>query len=553
MSSQASTQGGKSIFISYRREDSQDVTGRIYDRLHQKFGHAEIFKDVDSIPIGEDFRKHLDQQLRGCRVLLAIIGPQWAENPRLQEETDFVRIEIEQGLEPERDILVVPVLVGNTSIPSDDQLPDTLTDLAFRHAHPVRPDPDFNGDIDKLINWLTDKVGIQPAEEKSESQIKQPTCNPYKLHGKEYFDPKGLALGLKESWASGVKQLERGLVTEWIRRDFQDQGMFSELTDLAEDPGLDSDQRLSLALLILDEGLPLFWKGEEINPEWLTGNPKETVAFLEEPLPEWVQKMKGDSSYLDIRRKREEALARIEAIGVPVNRDMVDDLLILAFASPEKFHDRFQQIWAELHPEGGIAEAEDARVDALLKKEELGLEEGVVLLACDQTTFLVGDPSSAPPILPPIQSPPPEINEPPLIPVVTAPEPLESPIQPAAPKKNLGKIVKVLGVIGILILCGIGGCWYFAEYTDEQSTRGALEKTLTIQQRIGRIHTIDLSFTLTTTGPERDGEFIYSIQGEKGGGVVSVNANLAKEIVLSGFLELPDGKKYDLITGDPIP
>ena len=412
MSNQASTQGGKSIFISYRREDSQDVTGRIYDRLHQKFGHAEIFKDVDSIPIGEDFRGFLEQNVVGCRVLLVIIGSRWVDNPRLQQEGDFVRVEVEYGLS--LGITVVPVLVGNTAMPSPDQLPDTLKELAFRNAIPLRPDPDFNRDIDKLINWLTDQAGIHPAEEKSESQIKQPTCNPYKLHGKEYFDPKGLALGLKESWASGVKQLERGLVTEWIRRDFQDQGMFSELTDLAEDPGLDSDQRLSLALLILDEELPLFWKGEEINPEWLTVNPKETVALLEGPLPEWVQKMKGDSSYLDIRRQREEALARIEEIGVPVNRDMVDDLLILAFASPEKFHDRFQQIWAELHPEGGIAEAEDARVDALLKKEELGLEEGIVLLTCDQTTFLVADSSSAPPILPPIQSLPPEINESPL-------------------------------------------------------------------------------------------------------------------------------------------
>lgn len=78
-------------------------------------------------------------------------------------------------------------------------------------------------------------------------------------------------------------------------------------------------------------------------------------------------------------------------------------------------------------------------------------------------------------------------------------------------------------------------------------------KDTPIQQHIGGIHTIDLSFTLTTTGPERDGEFIYSIQGEKGSGVVSVKADLKKEIVLGGFLELPDGKKYDLLTGDPIP
>jgi hypothetical protein len=47
------------IFVSYRRHDSADVTGRIYDRLVQRFDKAQVFKDVDSIPLGVDFREHL--------------------------------------------------------------------------------------------------------------------------------------------------------------------------------------------------------------------------------------------------------------------------------------------------------------------------------------------------------------------------------------------------------------------------------------------------------------------------------------------------------------
>ncbi|MBS0165236.1 hypothetical protein ACYX34_04395 [Nitrospira sp. CMX1] len=51
------------ILISYRRKDSADVTGRIYDRLVQQFGRESVFVDVDSIPFGVDFRKHLDEQV----------------------------------------------------------------------------------------------------------------------------------------------------------------------------------------------------------------------------------------------------------------------------------------------------------------------------------------------------------------------------------------------------------------------------------------------------------------------------------------------------------
>ena len=46
------------ILISYRREDSADVTGRIYDRLIQVFPQS-VFRDVDSIPLGVDVRKYL--------------------------------------------------------------------------------------------------------------------------------------------------------------------------------------------------------------------------------------------------------------------------------------------------------------------------------------------------------------------------------------------------------------------------------------------------------------------------------------------------------------
>jgi hypothetical protein len=41
------------IFISYRRTDSQDVTGRIYDRLVAHFSQERVFKDVESIPAEE--------------------------------------------------------------------------------------------------------------------------------------------------------------------------------------------------------------------------------------------------------------------------------------------------------------------------------------------------------------------------------------------------------------------------------------------------------------------------------------------------------------------
>jgi outer membrane protein assembly factor BamD (BamD/ComL family) len=146
------------IFISYRREDAADVTGRIHDRLRQHFGEDAIFTDVDKIPLGEDFRTHLDQKMSQCKVLLPVIGRNWLNAKdqqgrlRLQDPGDFVRLEIESALE--RNIPVIPLLVHGIEMPSAEDLPEPLRTLAFRNATPIRRDPDFHKDMDRLIKGL---------------------------------------------------------------------------------------------------------------------------------------------------------------------------------------------------------------------------------------------------------------------------------------------------------------------------------------------------------------------------------------------------------------
>jgi hypothetical protein len=149
--------GTDSIFISYRRQDSADVTGRIYDRSIQRFDRKQVFKDVDSIPLGVDFRAHLGNVVGRCNLLLAIIGPQWLNvgGPnarRLDDAGDFVRIEIEAALA--RNIPVIPLLVGGAELPSERELPPSLAAITFRNGIAVRPDPDFHRDMDRLIAGL---------------------------------------------------------------------------------------------------------------------------------------------------------------------------------------------------------------------------------------------------------------------------------------------------------------------------------------------------------------------------------------------------------------
>lgn len=140
------------LFLSYRRLET-DACGRIYDRLTQAIPKENIFRDIDSIPLGVNFSLHIQSAVAACDVLLVLIGPQWTEQrPRLDDPRDFVRIEVEAALA--RNIPVIPVLLGGTAMPTSDDLPEPLKELAFCNGARVRPDPDFHGDVERLIQSL---------------------------------------------------------------------------------------------------------------------------------------------------------------------------------------------------------------------------------------------------------------------------------------------------------------------------------------------------------------------------------------------------------------
>ena len=156
--------GAKStIILSYRREDSAGVTGRIFDRLTQEFGTDRVFMDIDSMPAGVDFHDHLQEILADCGALLVVVGKTWrsqrkGQPARIMDPDDWVRIEVETALE--RSIPVVPLLIDGATLPTRDQLPESLWPLLRRNALPVDSGRDFHAQMTRLVRDL--RVQLDP-------------------------------------------------------------------------------------------------------------------------------------------------------------------------------------------------------------------------------------------------------------------------------------------------------------------------------------------------------------------------------------------------------
>ena len=146
-----------SIFISYRHSDAAGHARLLYERFAERFGEANVFKDLDSTELGADYEKVIKDTLAGCDALIAVIGKDWLEprpdgTSRLRDRGDWVRMELANALKRE-EVRVVPVLVAGAKMPSSAELPKDVLPLTRRQAVVLVEDA-WNDQVTKMLDHL---------------------------------------------------------------------------------------------------------------------------------------------------------------------------------------------------------------------------------------------------------------------------------------------------------------------------------------------------------------------------------------------------------------
>ncbi len=157
------------IVISYRRSDSEAMTGRIHDCLVDHYGEEAVYRDLESVPLGKDYRSHIRGAIRRADLLIAVVGPKWSGpkrggGKRIKEPKDTVRAEIEAAIEHR--VPIIPVLVHDAEMPVAADLPADIREFAYQNAAVIDAGQDFRTHMDRLISQ-TDRIlkhgrAIQP-------------------------------------------------------------------------------------------------------------------------------------------------------------------------------------------------------------------------------------------------------------------------------------------------------------------------------------------------------------------------------------------------------
>jgi hypothetical protein len=118
--------------------------------------------DVDAIEPGVNFKELIEESLAEVEALIAVIGRGWLTTAdadgqrRLDDERDFVRLEIAQALD--RNIRVVPVLVNGAGLPRAADLPADLIGLTDRNALELKQ-TEWRAGVARLVTSLERLIG----------------------------------------------------------------------------------------------------------------------------------------------------------------------------------------------------------------------------------------------------------------------------------------------------------------------------------------------------------------------------------------------------------
>ena len=142
------------VFISYRHGTTDSLAARsLYEKLEEQ---VDVYFDRrrQSNDFGDDFARRIDEALANCRVVFAVIGPDWVEQKnRLQEPDDWVRRELRNVLARE-DVRVVPVLYEVKDGPDWSTLPEDIRMLGGRNYQTIS-ERDWDVKIDEIVDRLT--------------------------------------------------------------------------------------------------------------------------------------------------------------------------------------------------------------------------------------------------------------------------------------------------------------------------------------------------------------------------------------------------------------
>ncbi|MDR3158959.1 MAG: protein kinase [Zoogloeaceae bacterium] len=125
----------------------------------------------------------------------------------------------------------------------------------------------------EVARWLAGDVSLTAPRE-SVAEV----AHPYILGKHTARNGEELALALAANWQEGVRDLERGLILNWLKEELRDFDLIRDLSDIMDARGERDERRLLRFLLAAAPGMPPVWRGESASQKAILHKARQALA-----------------------------------------------------------------------------------------------------------------------------------------------------------------------------------------------------------------------------------------------------------------------------------
>ena len=213
-----------------------------------------------------------------------------------------------------------------------------------------------------------------PASQQSEKTIQ--------LGDTIHTNPSYFALSAAEeiNWEQGLSLFISGEMANWVHETLKDKKLTATLRNLRSSEAIDLEWQFSLALMHLNEALPLTWRGQIIIPAWLLSNPKMATQLIEGKIPEYLEDMDREKWLVNLKSRKQYITRKAKNLGVKLDTDKfsINSLSTSRVRLKTEMH-----LLLQLYPDATNMSLSNLMADIRLSEEDL-----ILIVSANRNQFI---------------------------------------------------------------------------------------------------------------------------------------------------------------------
>ncbi|WP_417785371.1 protein kinase domain-containing protein [Tenacibaculum sp.] len=228
--------------------------------------------------------------------------------------------------------------------------------------------------------WLNKEYVAPPIE--ASIGVDQKNEKTIQLGDTSYTNVSYFALAAAEenNWEDGLALFTSGEISNWVKEILGEGKIVATVRNLRSKEDIDLEWRFSLALMHLNEALPLTWRGQIIIPAWLLGNPTLASELIEGNIPDYLDTLSREKWLVNLKSRKQNVLQKAKSLDIKLD----DDKLKINTLSTSRVRLKSElNLLRQIYPD-----AKNISLSSLMGDIRLSEEDLILILSAQQDQFI---------------------------------------------------------------------------------------------------------------------------------------------------------------------